>query len=271
MSRFRLLASVAAMAVVVPLGITGLATPAVAADAGLARSPEASTTTRLADRRSIVVGDRMYEVGAEDGSYPATGWHIHGEMGGFWTQPIKVLDGVWFNVNDHWLTATRYSNGYGYARMDFGSVGGVTVSRTDFAPDGVRAGLIGLTITSRNARSVSLTVDAHSELMQSYPWGWTTPSASVYNLPDTGSYDGSNLVFREAGYPAGGQCRAARLGGAGRVDAAAGQPRVGPRLPWSAGSGGDLPGGRAGPGPLRRHPNRQGHRRPAALRGPGAG
>jgi hypothetical protein len=201
MSRFRLLASVVAMAVVVPLGITGLATPAVAADAGLARSPEASTTTRLADRRSIIVGDRMYEVGAEDGSYPASGWHIHGEMGGFWTQPIKVLDGVWFNVNDHWLTATRYSNGYGYARMDFGSVGGVTVSRTDFAPDGVRAGLIGLTMTSRSARSVSLTVDAHSELMQSYPWGWTTPSASVYNLPDTGSYDGSNLVFREAGTP----------------------------------------------------------------------
>ena len=201
MSRFRLLASVVAMAVVVPPGITGLATPAVAADAGLSRSPEVSTTTRLADRRSIIVGDRMYEVGAEDGSYPASGWHIHGEMGGFWTQPIKVLDGVWFNVNDHWLTAKRYSNGYGYARMDFGSVGGVTVSRTDFAPDGVRAGLIGLTITSRNARSVSLTVDAHSELMQSYPWGWTTPNAQAYNLPDTGSYDGSSLVFREVGTP----------------------------------------------------------------------
>ena len=201
MSRFRVLASVAAAAVIVPLGVTPLATPAAAADAELARSPEVSTTTRLADRRSIVVGDRMYEVGAEDGSYPATGWHIHGEMGGFWTQPIKVLDGVWFNVNDHWLTATRYSNGYGYARMDFGSVGGVTVSRTDFAPDGIRAGLIGLTIASPQARSVSLTVDAHSELMHSYPWGWTTPNAQTYNLPDTGSYDGRSLVFREVGTP----------------------------------------------------------------------
>jgi hypothetical protein len=201
MSRFRLLASVVATAVVVPLGITPLATPAVAASDELARSPEVSTTTRLADRRSIIVGDRMYQVGAEDGSYPATGWHIHGEMGGFWTQPIKTLDGVWFNVNDNWLKANKFSNGYGYSRMDFGSVGGVTVSRTDFAPDGIRAGLIGLTITSRNARSVSLTVDAHSELMSSYPWGWTSPNATTFNLPDTGSYDGRNLVFREVGTP----------------------------------------------------------------------
>jgi hypothetical protein len=201
MSRFRLLAPVVATALAIPIGVMSLAVPAAGAAGELARSPEVSTDTRLADRRSIVVGDRMYQVGAEDGSYPASGWHIHGEMGGFWTQPIKVLDGVWFNLNGRWLTATRYSNGFGYARMDFGRVGGVTVSRTDFAPDGIRAGLIGLTIGSANARTVSLKMDAHSELMQSYPWGWTTPNAQTYNLPDTGSYDGQHLVFREVGTP----------------------------------------------------------------------
>jgi hypothetical protein len=143
----------------------------------------------------------MYEVGAEDGSYPAAGWHIHGEMGGFWTQPIKLLDGIWFNVDGTWLTARKYSTGWGYARMDLGSHGGVAVTRTDFAADGIRAGLIGLTFASSNARSISLTVDAHSELMKSYPWGWTTPDAQTYNLPDSGSYDGRSLVFRETGTP----------------------------------------------------------------------
>jgi hypothetical protein len=201
MSRFRTLAPVVATAIAVPLGVTALPAPALAAGPALASSPEVSTTTRLADRRSIIVGDRMYEVGAEDASYPAAGWHIHGEMGGFWTQPIKLLDGIWFNVNGRWLTANRYSNGWGYARMDLGSTGGVSITRTDFMPDGIRAGLIGLTITSRNARSVSLTVDAHSELMKSYPWGWTTPNATTYNLPDTGAYDGHGLVFRETGTP----------------------------------------------------------------------
>jgi hypothetical protein len=192
---------VVATLVAVPLGMMALPAHAVGTGGGLSRSPEVSTTTRLADRRSIVVGDRMYEVGAEDGSYPAAGWHIHGEMGGFWTQPIKLLDGIWFNVNGTWLTARKYSTGWGYARMDLGSHGGVAVTRTDFAADGIRAGLIGLTFASSNARSISLTVDAHSELMKSYPWGWTTPNAQTYNLPDSGSYDGRSLVFRETGTP----------------------------------------------------------------------
>jgi hypothetical protein len=192
---------VVATLVAVPLGMMALPAHAVGTGGGLSRSPEVSTTTRLADRRSIVVGDRMYEVGAEDGSYPAAGWHIHGEMGGFWTQPIKLLDGIWFNVNGTWLTARKYSTGWGYARMDLGSHGGVAVTRTDFAADGIRAGLIGLTFASSNARSISLTVDAHSELMKSYPWGWTTPDAQTYNLPDSGSYDGRSLVFRETGTP----------------------------------------------------------------------
>jgi hypothetical protein len=192
---------VVATLVAVPLGMMALPAHAVGTGGGLSRSPEVSTTTRLADRRSIVVGDRMYEVGAEDGSYPAAGWHIHGEMGGFWTQPIKLLDGIWFNVNGTWLTARKYSTGWGYARMDLGSHGGVAVTRTDFAADGIRAGLIGLTFASSNARSISLTVDAHSELMKSYPWGWTTPDAQTYNLPDSGTYDGRSLVFRETGTP----------------------------------------------------------------------
>ncbi len=203
MSR-RVLIAALSVAVIAPIGATALSGAASAAPGATtaATSPEVSTTTRLADRRSIIIGDRFYEVGAEDGSYPATGWHIHGEMGGFWTQPIKLLDGIWFKFNDQWLSASEFTNGWGYSRMNLGSHDGVTIQRTDVAPDGIRAGLIGLTLTSADARSATLTVDAHSELLKSYPWGWTTPNAQTYNLPDTGSYDGHNLLFREVGTPA---------------------------------------------------------------------
>lgn len=201
MSRPALRSALIAAAVVAPLGITALAGPAAASPraASLARSPELSATTRLADRRSVVIGDRMYEVGAEDGSYPAEGFHTRGEMGGFWTPPIKLLDGVWFKVDGQWLRARRYTNGWGYSRMDLGSRSGVSISRTDFAPDGVRAGLIGLTLRSPTARSISLVVDAHSELMKSYPWGETVPSQLTYNQPDIGSYAAGSLLFRETG------------------------------------------------------------------------
>ena len=149
---------------------------------------ELSETTRLTDRRSLVVGDRAYAMGDESGLYPAAGWHVRGEMGGIWSQPIKLLDGIWFGLDGNWLgkqvPAAKYTSGHGYSRIDYS--GAVSVQRTDFVPDGIRATLVGLTLSSSTAKTVKLDVDAHSELMQPYPWGWTTPSAADANLPDTG-------------------------------------------------------------------------------------
>jgi hypothetical protein len=164
---------------------------------------ELSETTRLADRRSLVVGDRAYAMGDESGLYPATGWHIRGEMGGIWTPPLKLLDGLWFGVDGSWLgedvKAAKYTSGHGYQRIDY--PGDVSVERTDFVPDGIRATVVGLTLRSSQARTIKLDLDAHSELMPSYPWGWTTPNAAQANLPDTGSYADGTLRFRDQGTP----------------------------------------------------------------------
>ncbi|MEU8616040.1 hypothetical protein AB0C29_49460, partial [Actinoplanes sp. NPDC048791] len=167
--------------------------PPAAADSSRAGLSEQS---RLADRRYVATGDRAYEVGAEDGSYPATGWHIRGEMGGFWSPPIKLLDGLWFAVDGQWLSATRFTSGTGFVQMELAGPGGSRIRRTDVLPDGGRAALVGLTF-SGPARRITLAVDAHSELLPAYPWGWTTPGAQAVNLSDTGGFDGRNLVFRE--------------------------------------------------------------------------
>jgi hypothetical protein len=121
-------------------------------------------------------------------------------MGGFWTPPIKLLDGLWFAANGTWLTATRFTEGPGYTKMTLAGPGGLTVERTDVAPDGGRAGLVGLSLPA-GAGTVRLTVDAHSELLSTYPWGFTTPGQAAVNLPDTGSFDGRSLVFRDQGTP----------------------------------------------------------------------
>ena len=65
----------------------------------------------------------------------------------------------------------------------------------------MRGALFGLTITNPGAaRTAKLSVDAHSELMGQYPWGFTgvTPNASD-NLPDTGNFNGQDLVFTDDG------------------------------------------------------------------------
>jgi hypothetical protein len=162
-----------------------------------------SVSSHLGLRRYVAAGDRAYELGTEDGRYPAMGFHTRGEMGGIWTPPIKLLDGIWFGIDGQWIgPATQFASGFGYVRMALPAIGGVQLTRTDFAPDGRRAVEFGLTLSaaSQPAR-VNLNVDAHSELMSAYPWGFTTPDQTTFNLPDQASFNGHQLVFTETGTP----------------------------------------------------------------------
>src|SRR3954468_12225583 len=189
-----LVATVAAVVAATAAAVAGLS-PRAAADAGWGTLSEHS---RLADRRFVLPGGRAYEVGAGEGSYPATGWHIRGEMGGFWSPPIKLLDGVWFAADGTWLTASRFTEHPGDTTMTLAGPRGMDIQRTDVVPDGSRAALIGLRFPA-GAGTVRLTVDAHSELLSAYPWTFTTPSQATANHADTGSFDGRHLVFRDQG------------------------------------------------------------------------
>jgi hypothetical protein len=175
----------------------------IGAGAAQAASPELSTSNRLQDRREVAAGQRSYAVGFEDGRFYANGWHTTGEMGGVWTPPLKLLDGVWFGIGDQWVgPATKFTSGWGYTRFDLPDAGGLKLQRTDFAPDGRRAALFGLKMTNPGgaAATVTVKVDAHSELLGAYPWGFSgvTPNASD-NLPDAGSFTGSALQFTDDG------------------------------------------------------------------------
>jgi hypothetical protein len=81
-------------------------------------SPELSVSSHLDLRRYVTSGDRAYELGSEDGRYPAMGFHTRGEMGGIWSPPIKLLDGIWFGINGQWIgPATSFTSGFGYVQM----------------------------------------------------------------------------------------------------------------------------------------------------------
>src|SRR5437763_277105 len=129
------------------------AAPASAASGGAAAAgPTLSVSSQLNVRRYAASGDRAYELGTEDGRYPAMGFHTRGEMGGIWTAPIKLLDGIWFGINSKWIgPATSFTSGFGYAQMALPAIYGLQITRTDFAPDGRRAVEFGLTLTAANS------------------------------------------------------------------------------------------------------------------------
>ena len=83
---------------------------ALAPVAAQAAAPSQSTSNRLPDRRYVETGSRSYVVGSEDGRFPAMGFHTRGEMGGVWTPPLKLVDGVWFGIDGTWLgSASKFT------------------------------------------------------------------------------------------------------------------------------------------------------------------
>jgi hypothetical protein len=182
---------------------TVLAAVMLGSGVAIAAPPELSTSDQLKTRRYVSAGDRAYVMGFEDGNFYAQGWHVTGEMGGVWTQPLKLVDGVWFSIDGSWLgPATKFTSGWGYTRMDFPDASGLKVSRVDFAPDGRRAALFGLQLRNPGAaKTVDIAVDAHSEVMSHYPWAWTTPNSGDFNLADTGAFRQGALEFHDTGTP----------------------------------------------------------------------
>jgi hypothetical protein len=135
------------------------------------------------------------------GTQRSDGFHITGEMGGVWAPPLKLVDGIWFGVDNTWVgPATRFYSGWGYTRYALPSIDGLQLQRLDFSPDADRAVLFGLKLTNPGAaRTVPVKVDSHSDLMGAYPWSTTTPISQAENIPDHGSYDGHSLVFADDG------------------------------------------------------------------------
>jgi hypothetical protein len=166
-----------------------------------AAAPELSISDRLQDRRYIASSERAYIVGFQDGRFYANGWHIAGEMGGVWTPPLKLVDGVWFGVDGNWIgPATAFRSGWGYSEMDLPTTAGLELQRTDFAPDGGRAALFGLRIHNPGAaRTITVMVDAHSDLLGAYPWSFDNTPHARDDLADSAAFDGDALVFRDQG------------------------------------------------------------------------
>src|SRR5450432_3232482 len=127
----RILLPIFVVAFTAAMAVSAIAAPAGAATAarGVAPavrsvsnpgsvSPTLSVSSQLGMRRYVVAGDRAYDLGTEDGRFPAMGFHTRGEMGGIWTPPIKLLDGIWFGINGNWIgPATRFSSEIGRAHV----------------------------------------------------------------------------------------------------------------------------------------------------------
>ena len=141
------------------------------------------------------------------------GFHTRGEMGGIWTPPIKLLDGIWFGVNGQWIgPATTFTSGFGYVHMALPSTGGVQLSRTDFAPDGRRAVEIGLTLSAGSQANVNLNALRALRADERLPVGLHQTRPDHVQPARQGRVQRQAARLHRYRNPAGGQRVRARLG-----------------------------------------------------------
>ena len=214
----------------------------------------------------MAAGTRAYSIGFEDGRFYANGWHITGEMGGIWAPPLKLADGIWFGIDDEWVgPATKFTSGRGYIRYALPPMHGLLLRRTDFVPDGRRAALFGLELANPTAaaKTVTVKVDVHSELIGAYPWASTTPTARRQPRRHRGLRRTAGSTFTRPRHAP--RRPGPRLHGARRLHPRARRRRDRPGLPRPAARRGLQGRRQVAAERLRRRPVRQGRGRPAAL------
>jgi hypothetical protein len=95
-------------------------------------------------------------------------------------------------LNDNPLpAAAKFVSGAGYVRLELPPTGGLEISETQFAPDGLPVVLVGLQLRNSNpgVNSFTLAIDAESELIPAYPWSGTKPTSESLHPPDQVSFD----------------------------------------------------------------------------------
>src|SRR3984893_17101262 len=177
-----------------------LSQPAQSLSLGYFGSPTRSTSENLSIKRYVTAGDRAYEVGTLDGTFPQMGWHVKGHMNGVWAHPIKLLDSYRFLIDGQPLpSANKFTSGAGYVEFEYPEINSLQITRTVFAPDGIPAMLVGLNLrnASNRTQSFRLLLEATSELIAAYPWSGTTPTSDQVHQPDRVSFEpiSTGLLF----------------------------------------------------------------------------
>lgn len=103
----------------------------------------------------ITAGDRVYAIGAQNGSFPEIGWHIPDEMGGVWNHPIKLLDGYKATIKtdnsyEELVNAAFINYPYGNKFIYELEKLNLSVEQFQFSPDQYQGLVIEYTITNES-------------------------------------------------------------------------------------------------------------------------
>ena len=160
-----------------------------------------SDSGKYLNKPYLTAGDKSYIVGLQDGSFPDMGGHIEGEMGGFWTLPLKLLDGIRLEVRDSgeekgiiFEKASEFvtypqGNKFIYPQV----LSGIDAERFQFCPQGKPGMVISYAFknNSDRQRELELNLLVKTDLSPV----WYSKENNIIDAPDSIIWDNSNSAF----------------------------------------------------------------------------
>ena len=155
----------------------------------------------------VTAGNRLYCIGNQAGGFPEVGFHVPGEMGGIWQQPLKLMDGfnltlknpktglAYKSVCDSFITysmATKFH--YLMTDEDIG------ITQTQFVPDNLPVLVVEYNIRNNSMQNRSYELELTTDIDLSPVW--LGEKSGMTDHQDTlASFDKNRsiLYFRDKG------------------------------------------------------------------------
>ena len=150
----------------------------------------------------VTAGNRVYMVGHQDGTFPALGWHIKGEMGGIWNHPIKLMDGfdVEMVMNGQVLALSKASEfvNYPYANKHVFEFieEDLIIERIQFVPDSVQGILIQFVIKNNNTKKIdgNIKFTGHTNLRPT----WLGERSNMMDSKDSAAFHDNYWIVKDS-------------------------------------------------------------------------
>jgi hypothetical protein len=120
----------------------------------------------------VTAGDRIYSIGDQAGNFPSVGFHVPGEMGGVWQQPVKLMDGFRLNITDtKTAISEQLDKADSFISYSFSSrflyhliKQNLEVSRTQFVPDHIPVLVVEYAITNPDSADKELSIQFSADV-----------------------------------------------------------------------------------------------------------
>lgn len=155
----------------------------------------------------VTAGNRLYCIGSQDGAFPEVGFHVPGQMGGVWQQPVKLLDGFRLNIGnagtkkyykavcDSFITCSFVSR-FQYHIPDQQ----LFVTQTQFVPDNIPVLVVEYTIQNTSGQNRKLILDLNLDVNLMPVWlGERSGMMDQKDTLVTFDKEKSILYFRDRG------------------------------------------------------------------------